>query len=192
MKQFTMIAFALLLGMASIGWTAPNQSWRADVGVDATASVTQMYAAPDAFVTFTPGLLGIGGGLKTYIGVHYGDILLSPYVHGEIGSFYLNLGAVFEAKGPVSRSGKVAVSINDLDVPVSPLLSLGWNPTLTRNQSGAWKLDIGLEGFISTVYVDEPQNPGEGIGFALVAPLTLTLNIPKINIGVAYSFGNIE
>jgi hypothetical protein len=192
MKRFTIISVALVMGLGGTAWAAPDRAWRWDLGVDTTSSVTQVYLAPDASVTFAPGVFGIGAGLKTYVGVPYMDVLVSPYLHGEIGVFYLNLGAVFEAKGPVSRSGKTAVSINDLDTPVSPLVALGFQPVIFRSESGVWKLDVGLEGFMSTVYVDEPDDPGEAVGLALLAPLTIALNVPKVTIGVTYAFGHVN
>jgi hypothetical protein len=161
---------------------------RIDTGLDVTASITQPYAAPELALTYSPSVLGVGLGAKSYIAMLYGDVLIGPYLRGEIGAFYLHLGAAFEASGPVERSGKVDVSINDLDIPATPLVALGWKPTVYETDSGEWSLDIGLEGFISTVYVDEPDDPGEAVGFAAVAPLVAAFNVPKANIGVTYSF----
>jgi hypothetical protein len=138
---------------------------RIDTGLDVTASITQPYAAPELALTYSPGALGVGLGAKRYIGMLYGDVLIGPYLRGGTGPFYLHLGAAFEASGPVERSGKVDVSINDLDIPATPLVALGWNPT-----------------------VYETDDPGEAVGFAAVAPLVAAFNVPKANIGVTYSF----
>ena len=180
------LGFFLVAGLAG---AQSNSGWRADTGLDAAASITQPYAAPEAAAVYSPGLLGIGGGIKSYVGVLYGDIMAAPYVRGEIGLFYLNGGAVLEAKTPRPRSGKLAVSIRDLDVPVSPYFAMGMDPTIVETAKASWKLDFALEGFFSGFYVDESEDLGDSLGLIAVLPFGLALNFPKVSLGVTYSYG---
>jgi hypothetical protein len=158
------------------------------LGLDGSVSIASGYVAPELTVTYQPRTFGIGGGVKSYFSPFSQDVLLAGYARGTIGAFYIHLGAAFELKEPVSRSNKVPVSISDLDTPVSPLAALGADFGLFEAGSGEFGLDIGLEGYVSTLYVDEPEDPGETIGFALVAPILQVFNFPKLNVGVTYTF----
>ena len=182
----------LMLGLflaAALAGAQYNSGWRADAGLDAAASITQPYAAPEAAAVYSPGNFGIGGGIKSYVGLLYADIMAAPYVRSEIGAFYLNLGGVLEAKTPRPRSGKVALSISDLSVPVSPYLAMGIDPTIVETAGARWKLDFALEGFFSGFYVDESEDLGDALGLIAVLPFGLALNFPNVSLGVTYSYG---
>jgi hypothetical protein len=185
-KRYAVLLLVLLLGLGA--YAQDGSSVDTTLGLDGSVSVASGYVSPELTVTYQPRTFGIGGGIKSYFGPVSQDVLLAGYARGTIGAFYMHLGAVFELKEPVSRSNKVPVSISDLDTPVSPLAALGADFGLFEAGSGEFGLDIGLEGYISTLYVDEPEDPGEAIGFALAAPILVVFNFPKLNVGVTYTF----
>jgi hypothetical protein len=116
MKQLVITAsFLTLLLTGAAAWSQSGSGvgsgWRVDTGMDAAASITEPYAAPEAAAVYSPGLFGIGFGTKGYIGVLYGDTMAAPYLRGEIGAYYLDLGEVLPL-GALFSFPKVSVGLS--------------------------------------------------------------------------------
>jgi hypothetical protein len=99
MKQLVITAsFLALLLTGTAAWSQSGSAaalgWRVDTGLDAAAFISEPYAAPETTAVYSPGLFGIGFGTKGYIGMLYGDTMAAPYLRGEIGALYLDLGGV--------------------------------------------------------------------------------------------------
>ena len=190
MRRKTLLTFCVpLLFLVTSVITA--QEARSGVSITpsiaATSSSTTTYLAPGITAVYQPGTFGIGAGSTAYIGFQYGDAYISMFGRGKIGWFYLDGGVVAELSAPREVEGKVAVALSESELAVSPLISFGITPRIATVGGRPLGLDIGIAGFVSAIYIDEPEDLGEAIGFALVAPLVLVFNIPKLNVGVTYT-----
>ena len=149
-------------------------------------SVSGASSGVAADIAYQPGLFGVGAGARAAFGLPGRELLVTARFTGRIGWFHANIGAVFEPVPPAERDGYTVFSLSDADQGYSPYVAVGLQPQLVEFDRGTLGFDLGLEAYVSAIYLEDTDDAAESLGQALASPFILIANIPKLHVGVTY------
>ncbi|AFG38418.1 hypothetical protein [Spirochaeta africana] len=186
MRHTAGLAIIFLFLATAIMGESQSRPFQLSVASGITLDAGDAYITPGIRAAWRPGWLGLGAGINVYLGTTGRGVFTAPYLHTALGWVYADAGIVFETVGPIERDGYVVASAGDSDLGFSPYLAAGIRPGLFGLADGRLRADIGLQAFLSTIYLKQQDDIASSFAAVLASPLVLVLHIPKLHLGVSW------
>ena len=153
------------------------------VSIQYTSSFVFNHLSVDAFSLFNLGQVGIGFGLKGYVGLDYEAIFLGTYARVELGWFYLGIGPLFILEQPEDPTFMI------IDKGISVLCFSGAALPVLEHEHGKLVVIANLEASITPFPIVSPDT-GDlfldifiGVFGTMINQMFSTI---KFNIGLGY------
>lgn len=173
---FFILFLLILCSVSAFG----QMGLKGDVSGGGVLSIGGIHLSAKTSLSYQPGLIGIGGGVKGFYGFTLNDLYLAPFIKVDLGSLYLGAGGLFmlteEREGtatPIPEVGQIAL----------PFVTLGLAAPLGGEGPGRLGMDVSID-FAPTAIESDAENLGEALGSAIVA----ALGSFKLSLGLLYSF----
>lgn len=185
-RNFVVVAVCLFV---TVGAAAQADRGDGPVKIDlSTQFSSSIFAAhlsvtPSAVYRFGP--LGVGAGIKTYVGLGHDAVYLGPYVRGEIGWFYLGAGPLVLLRQPTGSEWATFAEGLTVLVPAGaqiPLMPIG---------PGRLGVDLGAEFSLTpskAIIAESDSIIGTILGSIVATTFGVVMNTIKLNVGLYYSF----
>ena len=176
MKKTTILITLLLLSTAPL-WSL-GAGLEAEVSVQGGSSIVSQYLTVNPSLVWRPTFVGLGGGIKNYIGLSEPGYYLAPYARVELGPLYVGAGASLPVAQP---SEDEAVQMDP-----APFATVGIAATPIPLGPGNLGFDVSLDGILTAVpLADDGDDAVENAVGTIFATL---FGAVKLFAGVAYSF----
>jgi hypothetical protein len=156
-----------------------------EVGTQVTSSIFATYWTLNPSAAYRFNRLGVGAGMKSWVGVSHEGIYIGPYARFELGWFYLGLGPLFLFRQtPVFGWATV-------DGDRSSFALVGAGIPLLRLGAGRIGIDAGLEFSISAPKIAVAYESENFITNTITSLVTsdwgFVASAVKLNVGLVYS-----